>query len=289
MTTPRSILSALSPRPAPAKPAPTFEQLVDQQMQLARQNAASAAAEFRKPPMLQSGGWLPLPALDLSATALQATATGVQISVPGRALVYEQVGSTPGALINVDFGGGIVRTMMPGQTVKGPFDTFTLRLNAQSVAAGTASFVVVQGEGVELIQAPTPLPSGSYKRNVVGPNGAATQASASAANTPVAATDGVSLAGVVGFRCSVWATVMGTNITAVTNGLRLWRYEANAAPAAWLKTSTIYVPETGARGWSGPDEIVQVQSGGQLYAEADTITGVGGLTVQIERWGSGLS
>ncbi len=290
MTTPRGIIAALSPRPAPQAPGPTFQQLVEQQMQLTRQNTAEAAATFRRPPMQQSGGWIALPALDLSATALQATATGVQLSVPGRALVYEQVASTPGALLDVDFGGGIKRTMMPGQTVKGTFDTFTVRLNTASVAAGYANLVVVQGEGVELLQAPTPLPSGSYSRTLVGPAGATLQTSGSSvANIPSAATDGVSLAGVTAVRVSAWATTMGGTISAVVNGVRLWRHEANAAPAAWLKTSTIYVPEIGARGWSGPDELIAVQGGGRLYAEADNVTATGGPTVQIERWGSGLS
>lgn len=267
---------------------PSFSSLVAQQQQLLRDKSQVDATQARDRAMPQAGGFLPLPAINLAGTDIGTG--GLALHIQGTALVFEQVGSTPGAILDVDFRTGGVRSMVPGQVVVGPFDFVNVKLNANSITTGTANLAVVQNKGVQLLQAPSSEWAGRYQllQDNQGPARASIQTvgagvGSGGVNKPTGATDGFSLQGIKGMRAST--LVNSGAITALQ--ARWWQQVAGI----WMPTDNLYqadIPGTANAGWAGPDEVVAVPAQ-RGYLEYFGVTASGGGTTispTIELWGS---
>ncbi len=84
---------------------------------------------------------------DLFATSsfgAQLTAGGRQFNNPGSELVFLRQPSHPGAVLNVDFGGGSTYAMRPGTRLKQPFSSFRVFQHPNGVVTGPIAFAVIQ-------------------------------------------------------------------------------------------------------------------------------------------------
>ncbi len=120
----------------------------------------------------------------------------------------------------------------------------------------------------------------------IGPAGAGTQTSASAAaNKPSSATDGLAVsAGHRGAYATVSAAV-GQTISAIgagaSDGLVWWKY--NSAIARWSETLLVEQIQIGARDAAGLEQMLATcNPGDRVYAEARNITvSAGAITVSL--------
>lgn len=216
----------------------------------------------------------------------------VTYQVNGWGFWFPLQGNDGAAALDLDLGGGGILTIVPGQRVRVPFSRLQIRVNSNSITSGTAKLMVFKRADVDVFSTQLRDTGSTYSQSVVAPNGAATQASNSAAgNVPISSSDGVALANVKALRVIVSAGA-GNTLTIGTGEVRFWYY--NATLGRWIRSDVYIAPDLTAasyRDWVSQDLTVLIPSSAdRVYAEAKSITAsAGSLTVTIQRYGGLIS
>lgn len=206
-----------------------------------------------------------------------------QVSAGGHKLIYLRAGSAAGGRLDINLGGEI-RSLSPGDWIRGQFRSFDVRANPESATEGTARLLRVVHPDADYSELPG-VDDGQLVATAIGPDGAATQtANDASANVPDQASDGVSLVGVSG-----WRVILSADDTRTLSGagtLKVWLYSAELGRWVYNPQLDFPVETSGVRDLVFPDQVVTVP-GGRLYVEADTVTvSAGALTVTVETWGN---
>lgn len=261
---------------APAFPNPegAFANALAGQMLRAEDAGRPGLAAARYGVPVEVGNGLAEVVFDLAAAALAGV--GFPIDMNGFEVVFARGGSTPGAALALDFGGGqVIRAARPGEIYTGLFKRLTVTLAAGSIVnVGTARLILKKNPEVSFREEPQTNVAGGVPTVVGG-----TQVAAET-NVPTLATQGVSIDGVSGGRVYVEADATRT----VTGGtVRYWIY--NLATGLWALSGFEIAVPTGHRTVVLPDATFSVPRG-RWYAEANGVTvSAGSVTVRQEVWG----
>lgn len=256
--------------------------------QIERQNDAGAVtaadAKIVKPVNI-GGGWSEYV---ISLAALSGRVYPADLD--GFAVVYSRDGSTPGAVLNFDFGGGgNLATVRPGQHYLGRFSKLTVGLGAANlVTAGTARLLVCRTPLVDYRELPTGGfeggPSEVAISDAASVGGIATyNAAAFGANAPTVVTEGIALNGAKGVRFVVRKE---GGATILTGSIRMWYW--SFTDLVWLPTDTEFQLVAGGVG-SVTSDLAMFVPYGRVYPELIGYTDTGGTigpTLRTQIWGA---
>lgn len=242
-----------------------------------RELSAMGAAPLQAPRPIDSGPFAfhPLDVANLSS------GDGLPYQLPGGyGLQYLQHGSAPDVRLLVDIGGTVVRTMSPGDVLRGRFERARVGLAPNSAAVGAANLLVLATPDARYDEQP-----GSV-RGLRQLTSYAATANATNNASGLAATAGANLAGVTGWRAVVSAAD-GQTLSGA-GSLRLWYYSLSLA--RWVRSQDLLwtVSDTGQRDFLVPDQLVTVPAAGRMFIDPVSVTvSSGALTCTIETWGDG--
>lgn len=257
------------------KPEAAFSSALARSM-LANEDAGRpqlAAARIGVP--IEIGNGLAEVVFDLADAALAGV--GKPIDMNGYEITFARGGSTPGAALALDFGGGqVIRSARPGEIYTGVFKRLVATLAPDSlVNVGTARLVLVKNPEARFREEPQTNVAGG-----VPTVKSTTQTVNEATNIPSAATDGISLDGVSGGRVYLEAD-SGQTITGGT--IRYWLY--NLATGLWGLTGFEIAVPTGRRVVVLPDAQFSVPRG-RWFPECNLVTAsAGSIRTRQEVWG----
>jgi len=202
----------------------------------------------------------------------------------GYRLTFPVAGNVQGARLTMQGRGVDVQVLTPGTVVDVPFTDVVLSRETDSVTAGSAVVYVSGSPDAWLL---SPDASGTPRvttTTTIGPSAATTQAANSAANAPVAASDGISAAGLAAVKVKVSAAAAQTLSAPAGAELRFWWY--SGATARWfLSEEGIFPSRSGVRDYASGDVNVAVPNDAdRFYVEVLSwaTSGGGALTVQVD-------
>lgn len=266
----------------------TLLQLERERLQLAGQQPGRTLEEHKaRAPINQRGGFT---SFEFDLGDARFTNPGyIEVPTKGWSIVYSLQGSAPGGALDIDFDlGGLPENVQPGAILRGLFNRFIVRRNAGSIQAGNVMLRIQREPDVEydeLARGDANGILGNPSGTGVGPAGATTQAYNSAAgNIPTAATDGLSLVGVRGFRAQVISALGST----ITSGELHW-WQLDTPTALWGETSfmQVYALTAVNRIWF-PGDLENWVPEGRIYPEwrsGVNSAGAGAYIVRLYTWG----
>lgn len=232
--------------------------------------------------------------LALDDSDLLFPANGRTVMEPGYGLCFRLSGSNGAARIDVETGGGEIRSLAPGEWFMGRFKSFRVRNSPEGVALGVANLLILRRDDV-LFRSEAPGQAGIFKVSFCWTNPG--QTVASTANQPTALTDGASLTGVRAFRVRYQRDIIGGSKTMDgTGAFRIWflHYAQDTSTGVWSTfgnqwslANMQWAPEPGSVGWCSPDVPVLIPHG-RVYVEALSIGYSGAADAvlpEIHTWG----
>jgi len=271
-------------------PEEDFKAGLDAQVQRAHDAGTTRAADKKIiDPVDLAGGWAEV-IIDLSTlfrTDPSFLALPSVQEMRGYSLTYCRVGSTPGAALQVDFGGGgKMVTMLPGEQFIGYFKRATVTLSPSAVILqGTARLLMTRQPDVDYRMTPG---GDVYQPTELSTLAAANvyNATAFGANAPTLATQGVNINGAKGVRFIVKKPTGTDTITA--GSIRVWYYAGSVG--AWVPSDSEFQLVTGGVGAATSglsfNDVPYGRVYGELVGYTDSAGSVGpSLLTQV--WGLG--
>jgi len=216
-----------------------------------------------------------------------------QAELKGFSLAYCRSGSTPGAALQIDFGGGgKMVTMLPGEQFIGHFKRATVTLSPSAlILEGTARLLLTRTPEVDYRM----LPGGDVyqpseiimQATAVGVQPAVGyNAAAFGANIPTAATQGININGAKGVRFIVKKPAGTASITA--GSIRVWYYSSTVG--AWVPSDSEFQLVVGGVGASTSGLSFNDVPYGRVFPELvgyQDSAGSVGPNIYTQVWGLG--